>query len=955
MKKVVAAMLLVAAFCVLTYAPRHTGAQGPDKFRRNERAIRGHYVVVLEDDVPASAVASAAVGLSMAHGGRLGFVYEHALRGFSVEMNEAAAQALSRRPHVAYVEEDMEVEGASIHTQTSAPAGLDRVDQRDLPLDTKYVYDHTGAGVNVYVIDSGIRTTHQEFGGRASVAYDGVGDGQNGQDCFGHGTHVAGIVGGSTYGVAKGASLKAVRVLNCSNTGALSQVIAGINWVTANHSGPSVATLAVSTTGNTTLDSAVSGLITSGVTAVVPAGNNNLSAGTRSPGRVPEAITVGAVDQFDTRATTSNFGSALDLFAPGVDIVSATWSSDTATETRSGTSQAAAFAAGVAARYLAGHTSETPAAVAEALAGGATPGRVQSAGTGSSNKLLYGGINGKIAYFAWHNDNSDIRVMNADGTGKVWLTDSPGDDEDPVWSPDGSKLAFHSYRDGNAEIYVMDADGTNQTRLTNNTTDDYDPHWSPDGTKLVFTAMRHGENNSEIYVMNSDGTNQTRLTNNSDYEYDYYPVWSPDGTKIAFGSSRTTYTYRYFTMNPDGTNQALFNLSELRGTYGITWAPDMSKLAFATYPASGNLDIYTANADATGEANLTNTSADSEYRPDWRPDGTGFVARGYDSANGSYVFTVKADGTGKTIIASGADAGDYPNWQHLVTPPSAMPVLALGTVTPSASGGDADAYIEPGEGGTLGVQISNGGDAAAKNITATLATTTPGVTVTTASSAYADLAPSAGGTNSTPFAFSLASTVACGEFVNFTLTLHYTRGSTQVDRVFSFGVQTGQPNANHTTISYAGPAVVIPDDDPAGVNIPVTVSGFTGKITDVDFSIDGTSCTTADGATTVGLDHTWVGDLTITLISPHGTAVLLYGGNQGDANNFCNTLYDDDAATPLQGPAPFTGTFFPIDLLSDFNGEDPNGTWILNVADYAGGDTGHVRAFSLHVAAFQCN
>ncbi|HWW74483.1 MAG TPA: proprotein convertase P-domain-containing protein, partial [Pyrinomonadaceae bacterium] len=274
---------------------------------------------------------------------------------------------------------------------------------------------------------------------------------------------------------------------------------------------------------------------------------------------------------------------------------------------------------------------------------------------------------------------------------------------------------------------------------------------------------------------------------------------------------------------------------------------------------------------------------------------------------------------------------------------------------PAASGGDADAYIEPGEGGTVNVQFSNDGDGPAKNVTATLTTSTAGVTVTTGSSSYADLAPGASGANATPFAFSLASTVACGELVHFTLTLHFTRGSTQLDRPFDFDVQTGQPDNNYSTVSYTGPAVAIPDGDAAGVNIPVTVSGFTGNIRDLNFRFDGSACTDADGATTVGLDHTWLGDLVVKLTSPQGTTVVLYDQEMGNYNNFCQTVYDDEAGGYLDGSPPFTGTFKPARPLSAFDGENPNGTWVLNVSDNYSWDTGNVRAFSLLISDFQCN
>jgi uncharacterized repeat protein (TIGR01451 family) len=387
-----AASLLLISFQPSTVLGRSTAPDAPQSVRRHEKAVPGSYIVVLKDEATGR-VRALADQLSRAHGGRLVATYERALRGFSVQMNEAAAEALAHNPLVDYVEEDAVVEAASV-TQTSAPWGLDRIDQTSLPLSTTYTYTATGAGVHAYIIDSGIRTTHTEFGTRASVSFDNVGDGQNGQDCFGHGTQLAGIVGGSTYGVAKGVQLHAVRVFSCGNTTSLTKVIGGIDWVTANHQSPSVALLSFAVLGSSpsasSLDTAVNSLITSGVTTVIPAGNNNLDAGTRSPARVAAAITVGSVDQFDTRGVVSNFGASLDLFAPGVDIPTAEWFSDTATTTSTGTSMAAAHAAGVAAMYLETHPFfASPADVSQALVNRATTGVVINPGAGSPNRLLH--------------------------------------------------------------------------------------------------------------------------------------------------------------------------------------------------------------------------------------------------------------------------------------------------------------------------------------------------------------------------------------------------------------------------------------------------------------------------------------------------------------------------------------------------------------------------------------
>lgn len=351
--------------------------------------VRDQYIVVFKDavrDVP-----GLADRLAKEHGGMPLFVYEHALKGFAVALPEQAAAALGRNPNVAYVEPDSVV--TAFASQANPTWGLDRIDQRSLPLDRSYTYDLTGYGVKAYIIDTGIRTTHAEFGGRATWGYDFVdGDGVA-DDCNGHGTHVAGTVGGATYGVAKDVDLVAVRVLGCDGTGATSGVIAGIDWVAANASKPAVANMSLGGGASTSLDAAVRKAIASGVAFAVAAGNGNSvgvaqNACNYSPARVAEAMTISATDNADRKASFANYGSCVDWFAPGVSITSAWYSSNTATRTISGTSMATPHTTGVAALYLQTHRAASPADVQAALFAATTRGVVTSANT-ANNHLLY--------------------------------------------------------------------------------------------------------------------------------------------------------------------------------------------------------------------------------------------------------------------------------------------------------------------------------------------------------------------------------------------------------------------------------------------------------------------------------------------------------------------------------------------------------------------------------------
>ena len=399
MKKTLALFAFVAlsvAVVVLTAVhSQNLNGNGP-KFRRAQadKRIANQYIVVLKDSV--DDVNGEAARLSNAFGGDRGnsHTYTRALKGFSVRMPEQQAQRLADDPRVAFVEEDSVVSLGA--TQTNATWGIDRIDQRDLPLNATYNYNATGSGVKAYIIDTGIRSTHTEFAGRVISGFTAINDGLGTNDGNGHGTHVSGTVGGTTFGVAKNVTLVAVRVLDSSGSGTNSGVIAGVDFVTSDHQAgqPAVANMSLGGGISSALDTAVTNSINDGVTYAIAAGNDNLDACNTSPARVASAITVGSTTTTDARSSFSNFGTCVDIFAPGSSITSAWRTSDTATNTISGTSMATPHVAGVAALFLETNPTASPATVTAAIIDNATLNHVTGAGTGSPNRLLFSLLTG---------------------------------------------------------------------------------------------------------------------------------------------------------------------------------------------------------------------------------------------------------------------------------------------------------------------------------------------------------------------------------------------------------------------------------------------------------------------------------------------------------------------------------------------------------------------------------
>jgi subtilisin family serine protease len=468
-------------------------AEGPVRGEGSQDAIAGAYIVVLKERATeARAVPQAARTLTSRHGGHVKNTYRNTVRGFSASLTKQAAHRLAADPAVAYVEQDAVV---SVDTTQSDPVwGIDRIDQRNLPLSKSYTYAATASNVTAYILDTGIRTSHTEFGGRAKSGWDFVDNDATAQDPHGHGTHVAGTIGGAKYGVAKGVKLVGVRVLNAQGSGSYSQIIAGVDWVTDHAAKPAVANMSIGGPTSNAFDDAVRRSIASGVTYAVSAGNNNTNACSQSPARTAEAITVGSTTNTDARSSFSNYGTCVDIFAPGSSITSAGISSDTATKVMSGTSMASPHVAGAAALHLAANPSATPQEVRDALVASATSGKVTNPGSGSPNKLLFVPTTAPVQVTACPgvSNTGDVTIRSL-----TTITSTIGVSGCDGKASSTSTVAVNIYHDarGDLEISLLAPDST-EYRLKNISSTD-----KTDNVQTTYTVNLSTENRNGTWTL----------------------------------------------------------------------------------------------------------------------------------------------------------------------------------------------------------------------------------------------------------------------------------------------------------------------------------------------------------------------------------------------------------------------------------------------------------------------
>ncbi|SDJ59587.1 S8 family serine peptidase [Streptomyces indicus] len=500
----------VAALALGLVSAPHAGAAPVGKIENAgaEGAIANSYIVTLDKDA-AKAGSEKGKALAKEYGAQIERTYQKALNGYEIEATEAEAERFAADPAVESVVQNRTFKITA--TQPNPPSwGLDRIDQKTLPLNQSYTYpDKAGEGVTVYVIDTGVRISHSDFGGRASYGYDAVDNDNTAQDGNGHGTHVAGTVAGTSHGVAKKAKIVGVRVLDNNGSGTTAGVVAGIDWVTRNAVKPAVANMSLGGGADSTLDAAVRNSIAAGITYSLAAGNESTNASTRSPARVTEGITVGATTSSDAKASYSNYGSVLDIFAPGSSITSSWHTSDTATNSISGTSMAAPHVAGAAALYQAENPTATPAQVRDALVAAASTGVVTSPGTGSPNALLNVGSGGTTPPPGKAFDNATDYAIADNATVESPITVSGVTGNAPAALQVPVNIA-HTYI-GDLQVQLIAPDGTAYTLKG------YGTGGSADNINTTYTVNASAET--------ANGTWKLRVSDNARYDTGKIDSW----------------------------------------------------------------------------------------------------------------------------------------------------------------------------------------------------------------------------------------------------------------------------------------------------------------------------------------------------------------------------------------------------------------------------------------------